>query len=203
VLKDAPAGFKLSGGRIPAGCSHIRMTLMAPAQAPDQPVALQLEGRARIAGQTVSRPAVPAEDMMQAFLYRHLVPSEELLVAVKKSKWRVPLVELATDGPVRIRAGGTTQVRLKTRKRSALKQMQLELRDPPEGLTLHNVTVVPEGLAFQLKADKDAMETGFEGNLIVEAFTQYAQKNKNGKPTGKKRRASAGFLPAIPIKVVQ
>ncbi|RKY06196.1 MAG: hypothetical protein DRP66_09300 [Planctomycetota bacterium] len=203
VLKDAPAGFKLSGGRIPAGCSHIPMTLTAPAQAPDQPVALQLEGRARIGAQTIIRPAVPAEDMMQAFLYRHLVPANELLVAVNKSKWRVPPVELATDGPVRIPAGGSTRVRLKTRKRPALKQMQLELRDPPEGLTLHNVAVVPEGLAFQLKADKDAMETGFEGNLIVEAFTQYAQKAKNGKPTGKKRRASAGFLPAIPIKIVQ
>ena len=203
VLKDAPAGFKLTGGRIPAGCSRIRMTLMTPAQAPDQPVALQLQGRARIGGQTVTRPAVPAEDMMQAFLYRHLVPSEELLVAVKKSKWRVPLVELATDGPVRIRAGGTAQVRLKTRKRPALKQMQLELRDPPEGLTLHDVTVIPEGLAFKLKADKDAMKSGFEGNLIVEAFTQYAQKGKDGKPTGRKRRASAGFLPAIPIKIVQ
>ncbi len=203
VLKDAPAGFKLSGGRIPAGCDHTRMILMTPAPAPDQPVALQLEGRASIGAQTVSRPAVPAEDMMQAFLYRHLVPSEELLVAVKKSKWRVPPVELASDSPVRIRAGGTTQVRLKTRKRPALKQMQLELRDPPEGLTLHNVRVVPEGLAFGLKADKAAMESGFQGNLIVEAFTYYAQKDKNGKPTGQKRRASAGFLPAIPIELVQ
>ncbi len=203
VLKDAPAGFKLSGGRIPAGCDHLRMTLMTPPKAPDQPAALQLQGRARIGAQTISRPAVPAEDMMQAFLYRHLVPSQELLVAVSKSRWRVPLIELAENGPVRIRAGETAQVRLKTRKRPALNQMQLELRDPPEGLTLHNVTVVPEGLAFRLKADKDAMQSGFEGNVIVEAFTQYVQKGRNGKPTRQKRRASAGFLPAIPIKVVQ
>ena len=104
---------------------------------------------------------------------------------------------------MRIRAGETAQVRIKTPKRAALKQIQLELKDPPEGLTLLNVKVIPEGLAFKLKADKDAMENGFEGNVIVEAFTQYAQKNKNGKPTGQKRRASAGFLPAIPIKVVQ
>jgi len=89
VAKDSSAGFKLAGGRIPAGRDRVRMTLTAPLAAPEQPVALNLEGRATIGDSMVSHPAVPAEDMMQAFLYRHLVPSQELLVFVQKSKWRV------------------------------------------------------------------------------------------------------------------
>jgi hypothetical protein len=45
---------------------------------------LQVQGRATIQAQTVSHPAVPAEDMMQAFAYRHLVPVQELKLAVLK-----------------------------------------------------------------------------------------------------------------------
>lgn len=203
VLKNAPTGFELNGGRIPAGSDRVRMTLTAPPKAPDEPVALQLEGRARIGGQTVSHPVVPSEDMMQAFLYRHLVPTQELLVAVQKSRWRVPGVELAGRGLVRIPAGGTARVLMKTPRRPVLKEMQLELNEPPEGLTLHDVTVVPEGLAFRLKADKDAMQTGFADNLIVEAFREFTPKQQEGKPAPQKRRISMGVFPAIPIEIVQ
>ena len=203
VLKDAPTGFKLNGGRIPPGSDRVRITLTAPPKAPDQPVALQLQGRARIGGQTVSHPAVPADDVMQAFLYRHLVPSQEFLVAVKKAKWRVPPVELAGRGPVRIPAGGTARVLIKTPKRKVLQEIQLELNEPPEGLTLHDVTVVPEGLTFQLKADKDAMQSGFADNLIVEAFREFTPQQQEGKPAPQKRRTSMGVFPAIPIEIVQ
>ncbi|UCG58698.1 MAG: hypothetical protein JSU70_04125 [Phycisphaerales bacterium] len=203
VLKDAPAGFELKGAKIPAGRDRVRMTLTVPAKAPDQPVALQLEGRARIGGQTVSHPAGPADNVMQAFLYRHLVPAQELVVSVQKVRWRVPAVELASDSPVRIPAGGTAQVRIKTRRGKTLQEMRLQLNEPPEGVTLHDVTVMPDGLAFKLKADKDAMESGFADNLIVEAFREYRPKQKDGTLAKQKRRYSMGFLPAIPIQVVQ
>ena len=101
------------------------MTLKVPEKAPVQPVLLHLKGLARINRQMVSHPAVPAEDMMQAFLYRHLVPSQELLVSVKKTKWPIPPVELLGQSPVYIPAGGTAQVRMKTRKRKVLQEMQL------------------------------------------------------------------------------
>jgi len=201
VLKDAN-GFKLNGGWIPAGSDRVRMTLTAPTKAPDHPVALQLEGSARIGKQTVSHFVVPSEDMMQAFLYRHLVPSQELLVAVKKTKWRVPPIELAGRDLVRIPAGGSAQVLFKTRRRPILRKIQLELNEPPEGITLHDMTVVPEGLAFRLKADKNAIPIGFVDNLIVEAFREFTPKQKNGKRANQKRRISMGVFPAIPIEIV-
>ena len=39
-----------------------------------QPVSLAIEGRAKIGKREVVHAAVPAEDRMQAFLWRHLVP---------------------------------------------------------------------------------------------------------------------------------
>jgi hypothetical protein len=66
-LKNAPPGFALAGARIPRGRDSVRMTLTMSRDAPGQPVALQLEGRATISETVVTRPVVPAEEMMQAF----------------------------------------------------------------------------------------------------------------------------------------
>jgi len=115
----------------------------------------------------------------------------------------MPPVKLAGDSPVRIPTGGSADVRVKIRRGSILKQLRLELNEPPEGLTLHDVTVVPEGLVFQLKADKEAMQSGFADNLIIEAFRKFTPKQKGGKPSNQKRRYSMGVLPAIPIEIVQ
>ena len=202
ALRDAP-GFKLNGARIPAGCDKIRMTLTAPAEAPGEPVALELEGRAQVGGQTISRRAVPADDVMQAFLYRHLVPARELLVLVQQAKWGTPPVELVGESPIRIPAGGSADVRLRAGKGANFKGVQLQLNAPPEGVTLHDVRVMPYGVVFRLEADKDRLKKGFAGNLIVEAFREAAVNQKDGKPTNQSRRSSMGFLPAIPVQIVQ
>ncbi|MBN1817948.1 MAG: hypothetical protein JW828_11350 [Sedimentisphaerales bacterium] len=82
VLKDAPNGFQLSGGRIPAGQDQAKLTLKVPRTQRKETVSLRLEGRATTQGRPVIRPVVPAEDRMQAFFYRHLVPAQELKVAI-------------------------------------------------------------------------------------------------------------------------
>ena len=201
ALQDAP-GFELSGARIPAGRDRVRMTLTAPPETSNQLLSLTLVGQARIKGDMVRHAVVPADDVMQAFLYRHLVPSQELVVALKKSKWRQPTVTLDGPSPVRVPLGGTARVQIKTRRGKTLKEMRLELKDPPEGLTLQELTVLPEGLAFLLRADQEHLATDFADNLIVEAFREYTPKAKDGQPAPKKRRYSMGIMPAIPIKVV-
>ena len=47
-----------------------------------RPVTLAIEGRAKIGGREVAREAVPAEDRMQAFLWRHLVPAQDLKLMI-------------------------------------------------------------------------------------------------------------------------
>ena len=205
ALKNAPAGFALDGGRIPKGRDRICVTLTAPRKRLDGPVVLQLEGRATIGGKTVSRPIVPAEDMMQAFLYRHLTPSQALMVAVRGTQFSPPPFELADGGPVRVPAGGATQVRVKAPVGPNLRNIRLELRDPPKGVTLQDVTVVPGGLTFALKTDGDAAKAGLVDNLIVEAFTDAApgQKGMKAPKLQQQQRFSLGVLPAIPFEIVQ
>jgi len=204
-LKNAPVGFELSGGRIPSGRDCVRMTLATPRQALGQPVVLHLEGRAQIDGRKVSRPVVPAEDVMQAFLYRHLLPSQELMVAVTKARWGISGMRLTGCFPLQVPAGGSAQVRFKAPWRR-WRQIKLELCEPAEGMTLQAVKPGPDGLAFDVKAEGEAAKVGFADNLIIEAFMEH-MANKKGQKGAKaqkvKRRVSMGMLPAIPFVVVK
>jgi len=202
VLKNAPAGFKLDGGSIPAGRDSVRMTLTLPAKATPGPTVLQLEGSIRAGGRLIRHAAVPSDDVMQAFLYRHLVPAEQFIVLIEKARWGAPPVEILGGSPVRVPPGDSARVTLKTRRSRALKQAKLVLSEPPQGISLGNVAAVPEGLAFQIKAGKDALQVGFADNLIIEVVREFRPKNKDGKLLPK-RRASMGFLPAIPIEIVR
>jgi hypothetical protein len=81
-LVGAPPGFALRGGRVAAGKDEAKLTLIVPRLASDAPFELHVEGRAIVQGKTVRHDAVPADDMMQAFAYHHLVPAQALLAEV-------------------------------------------------------------------------------------------------------------------------
>jgi hypothetical protein len=59
-----------------------KLTIKTSRIAAREPVTLSVEGVARIEGRECLREAVPAEDRMQAFLWRHLVPAVEFKVLV-------------------------------------------------------------------------------------------------------------------------
>jgi hypothetical protein len=201
TLKDGPAGFRLDGGRIPPGCSGVCMTLTAPAQPIAEPASLQIEGRASIGGQTITRPAVPCEDAMQAFLWRHLAPSQQLLVASTGGRFAGPTFEPVEAGPVRIPQNGTVPVSFRTAALPIMQRLELEFKEQSEGLVLQESVAAAGRLTLQLKTKGEALKPGFAGNLIVEAFAEMAWGRKGGNL--EKRRMSLGVLPAIPFEIVE
>lgn len=82
-LKGAPEGFELKGGPIPEGEEKVDVSIAVPYNYTGEPVPLIVEGIAEIEGKSVVIEAVAAEDMMQAFAYRHLVPVDTLLLEVR------------------------------------------------------------------------------------------------------------------------
>jgi len=201
-LKNAPPGFALAGARIPSGRDSVRMTLTAPRVALDQPVALQLEGRATISGAVITRPVVPAEDLMQAFAYRHLVPEQELLVAVTGARRWMPNLAPAEAGPLGVPAGGTAQLRIQYPPRAPVADIKFDLSEPPKGVTLADVSAVPGGFSLVVKAAADSPPAGYADNLIVEAYTETT--GRPGTPAAQqKRRVFLGILPAIPFEIVK
>jgi hypothetical protein len=82
-LKDPPEGFssypvKSVPPKQPGTPEVARLGLRTDMTASKRPVTLSVVGRAMIDGRDVTHAAVPAEDRMQAFLWRHLVPAEQL-----------------------------------------------------------------------------------------------------------------------------
>lgn len=199
-LRNAPAGFELQGAVLPAGRDSIVMTLTPPLRPPDEAVPLHIEGAARIGTHTVVRAASPCEDAMQAFLWRHLMPGDELL-AINLGGRRIAAPEITGGLPVRIPRGGTVEVFVRTPALVLVEAIELQLEDAPPGITLVKTTISREGLRLELRAEADGPAVGFEGNLIVGAYTYWGPKGAEAKGKAKKRVA-VGVLPALPIKVV-
>jgi len=204
ALKGAPKGFTLIGGLLPAGRDEVRITLTVPPQPQPEPLSLSLEGRATIQGREVSRLAVPAEDMMQAFAYRHLVPASDLKVAVRRGAMlRVP-IKVISQEPLEIPAGGTArfQVHVPPLPSNLLSKVQYELSEPPEGIELRNASPGRDGTEIVLQCDAAKAKPGLKGNLIVNISAERVAQAADGRPQANRQRVSLGTLPAVPFEIV-
>ncbi|MBM3860683.1 MAG: hypothetical protein FJ395_13675 [Verrucomicrobia bacterium] len=79
-LKDSPKGFSSQTTTLRDGQDVVRFSFSADWSAPKKPVPLSIEGRATVGDKKIANKAMPAEDKMQAFLWRHLVPAKEFAV---------------------------------------------------------------------------------------------------------------------------
>ena len=202
ALKGAPSGFALSGGMVPAGQDQVRCTLTAPPNAVGSLLDLRFEGRASIQGRTVVRQATPADEMMQAFAYHHLVAADNLRVNVGRRGGTRVSSRLLTAAPVKIPVGGSAQVRVALPPGYvAFEKLQFELNDPPEGITLSDLSVTQAGAQFVLRADRSKLKPGLRGNLIVAVSGERVPPANAPNPAAR-RRVVIGILPAIPFEIV-
>ena len=196
-------GFTLSGARIPAGQDEVRLTLTVPSVGRSRPVRLGIEGRAVIDGKEVRRRAVPADEVTQAFIYRHLVPAEYWMVSLMAARrYETIALTLADSEPVRLPVGGTAPVRLEAVRLRYADQIKVELSEPPEGIVVRKVSPDGTGLAVVLGAEEGKAKPGLEGNLIARAVREYAVRGTDGELTGDTRRIVLGTIPAIAFEVV-
>lgn len=89
-LKDPPTGFLARDTVLKGDKDLLRVGLRTTLTKLDQPVKLVVEGVAKIGGEEVVHQAVPAEDQMQAFLWRHLVPAEDLVATIYNPSYKPP-----------------------------------------------------------------------------------------------------------------
>ena len=208
-LRESTLGFHISGAWIPAGQDKSRLTLTVPAVGHKEPVDLHLEGRATIDGKEVRRAAAPAEDMMQAFAYRHLVPAERWLASVAPSRrarsgYAVAAVpfRLRDRAVLKVPVGGTAPVHFSAPSRTSLAQVTLELNDPPDGIIVRKVSAGTGELTALLAAEEGKAKCGLKGNLLADAVRETFLRDPNGNPTQNKRRTPLGMVPAVAFEVV-
>lgn len=205
ALKDAPKGLVMSGGRIPTGQDEVRVTLTLPPQPKPQPepLSLTLEGRAMIQGREIVRTAAPAESMMQAFAYWHLVPAHELKLAIRRGATFRTAPRVISGQPLRIPAGGTARIQVQVpAPAGAIEGYRYELSEPPAGIEVREVSSVPTGTEILLGCDAAKAKPGLKGNLIVSLSAERKPPAGAARPNAARQRIPMGALPAVPFEVV-
>ena len=202
ILDGAPNGFKLSGDSIPSGQNQVQITLTAPPTATNELVGLNLEGCTMIQGRALLRRAVPAEDMMQAFAYRHLVPVNELEVNVFGRATPRAALTILSGSPVRIPPGGSARVQVGLPGPRVAERAQFELSNPPEGITIGSVSQIRGGVEIVLQTDAAKVKPGLKGNLIINGYVpRPAETNAAKTKVNNNQRIPLGAVPAIPFEI--
>ncbi|MGD0016873.1 MAG: peptidase, partial [Verrucomicrobiia bacterium] len=203
ALKGAPLGFKLNGGPVPAYQDHVQLTLTVPSTPLKDPIDLNLEGRAMIQGRDVVHPVVPAEDMMQAFAYRHLVPAKELKVAVAGRQARKAWGKIISATPIKLRPGGLARVQVELPKGVSSVNVQPELSGTPEGIIINGFWTTRDVMEIALQSDVTKVKLGQKGNLTVKVFGQKTGAHGKDIPQTNNQRIQLGTLPSIPFEIVE
>jgi hypothetical protein len=89
-FKDLPPGFDSPGATLGGKQEVGTLSLKTTLKSLDMPVNVTVIGTAKVGGQEVVREAVPTEDKMQAFLWRHLLPTDTLPVLVYDPSYQPP-----------------------------------------------------------------------------------------------------------------
>jgi len=201
-LKNMPKGFELGGGRIPSGCDKVRLTLAVPPRPPAKTISLRLEGTATIGGNEVRRMGVPAEDMMQAFLWRHLVPAKGGTVAITRGSGSTAPLKRLDTARVKLPAIGMARLRFSVPREELAEQIRFELSAPPKGITVKEVSAIGGQVELTLSSEVEDPTVGIKGNLILNAFREFTVEPKEEGAKPRTDRTHLGMLPAVPFEVI-
>jgi hypothetical protein len=205
-LVDPPPGFQLHGGMIPGESDQIRMSLTLPEKPPFEIVTLAMEGRAdrRLRSRSsIVRPAIPAENMMQAFIWYHLVPVDNWNVIVSgKSAAKMPLQLAMPDKNILLPREGKFRLNIfPVAKKIPLEQLHVELSEPAKGISGSIVSDPTGATAIEFDVSPDAFGPGLRGNLLVSVYKETTPEPTENDPAPRSRRTDYGFLPAIPFEI--
>ncbi len=89
-FKELPEGLASPGATLAADKEAVRLTLKSSLTEMEKPVDLTVLGRAKVGDREIVHEAMPAEDRMQAFLWRQLLPAETLSLLVYNPSYRPP-----------------------------------------------------------------------------------------------------------------
>ncbi len=161
-LKDPPAGFSAAPVSLVGTQTVARLNLRSAVEATEGPVCLSVIGSAKIGDKEVVREAVPAEDKMQAFLWRHLVPAGDLIALVFNPSNPPPPKRIA---PIPPPAAPTNTV-------AAVEAVAAAMPAPTNALPGTNVVAVakPKFTKQQITGRLRQLKLLYEEGLLTDSF---------------------------------
>ncbi|MCU0960658.1 MAG: hypothetical protein MUF48_11190 [Pirellulaceae bacterium] len=191
-VQNLPAGYSASTAVIPAGQTQAKLTITVPPDTLPGAFAPAIVGTFALGDQVLTRTAVGAEDIMQAFSFRHVVPTQELVVAVLAPSLFSLTTHPAPHEPVRIKPGAQAQVILRALRREAERHpIQLAVLDAPLGLT-----VQPTALAAEQDEAAITLTAPAEAPVGARAYVLIQGTMSTGQQTATR------IAPAIAVEIV-
>lgn len=89
-FKDLPQGLESAGATLGEKQDSVNLAIKTSLTEMEEPINLTLVGTAKVGDTEIVREALPAEDRMQAFLWRHLLPAETLPALVFDPAYKAP-----------------------------------------------------------------------------------------------------------------
>ncbi len=169
-LNDSSSGLSLDGAVIPESVDKITVTVSASLKAAGKQ-ALRLVGRATEGGKTLIHQAVPAENLMQAFLYQHLLPFREETVWVTRPVVPYSVTPKLAAGGLVLSPGQETAIPVTLMRRPGYERpVRIELVDPPKGISIRKAHLpVGQNKAMVIVFADSKVPIGLSGNLILSA----------------------------------
>jgi len=188
-LKSGVNGISLDGAVIPANQDQFQLTISLPVFIPLGITTLQIEGTAKIGNKIINRELVPAEEMIQAFSYKHLVPAKEFVVDVTEKAKVIVSHQISGNNILHIPKGGSVDIEMEINRGEGYNEkLKFVLINPPKGITMAEKQITEKDLktSITIKSNDKESKTGFKGNLIF----QVMQGNKK-----------ICNVPAVPVEV--
>ncbi len=203
ALQDENAGLSLVGTTVPEKMDKIRLTVSASPQTAVGLASLKITGTSVIDGKAIIRPAVPADDCMQAFIYRHLVPATTLAALIVEPAPFTISYSIPKQGFLELPCGKETSLPLTVLRHPGYDgPIQLQLIEPPQGITLRRVFVpMDKKKSHLILRAESKTASGIVENLILTGTIAIETGEANAK--GKKMRDKIVVTaPALPVKTV-
>jgi hypothetical protein len=144
-VENLPKGFAISGTTIPSGANEGMVTLTAPTDVALGIYSPSIVGKAEVEGKPVVRKALAVEDVMQAFYYHHLLPTQEMLLTLLEPPPFNLIPQMPPEGYFRFGDGRTAFVTIKAERKNGVKgPIRLTLSNPPKGVSMPAVTIPPD-----------------------------------------------------------
>ena len=178
-FKDNDSGLTIRGAVIPEKSNKVRITISPSEQSRPGIIRPVLEGTASINGKSVSHPAEPAEDEMQAFIWHHLVDAEEETVLINDSAPFVISAVIPEQGFIELTPGTDVVIPLEIRRKPDWKiPVSVQLVDPPKGISLKNAYIPADKDKHSLILRADGKTpAGLTDNLIMTG-TAYIEREE-------------------------
>jgi hypothetical protein len=147
---------------------------------------------------------VPAESMMQAFIWHHLIPVEDWSVIVSGNPGPKPPFDIVMPGPrIMLQLGGDTYVPVRPANKNVNPDELFVTLNEPKGVSAKIVIDAAGAFAIKITTDAEKVEPGLRGNLLLHAHRITTPAATEGNPNPKPWRTDFGYFPAIPFEIAK